>query len=94
MVSPLERCPNAFPAVIHGLRGFSMAIGRAHLHRELDHESPFEDWARQLWRWRHWVLLCLALLAAALATVSLVKSPSDEPPPSTSYLPAPPGASP
>jgi hypothetical protein len=77
-------------------RGFAMAIGRAVLHRELGHGSLSGEWARRLWRWRHWALLLLALLAGAMATVSLVRNPHspDEPPPTTSYLPAPHFASP
>ena len=66
-----------------------MAFGRALLHRELDHGSLSGEWARRLWRWRHWALLLLALLAGAMATVSLVKNPSEDPPPTTSYLPTP-----
>jgi hypothetical protein len=66
-----------------------MAIGRAVLHRELDAAPVSGEWARRLWRWRHWALVLLALLAAAMATVSLVADPPEQPPISTSYLPAP-----
>jgi len=66
-----------------------MAIGRAVLYRESRHESASGDWAQRLWRWRHWALFLLALLAGAMATVSLITNPSESPPPATSYLPAP-----
>jgi hypothetical protein len=39
-------------------------------------------------------LVLLALLAAAMATVSLVADPPEQPPISTSYLPAPPTGAP
>nr|WP_298721733.1 hypothetical protein [uncultured Steroidobacter sp.] len=64
-----------------------MAFSRAVLHRDGSAWSASGEWARRLWRWRHWALLLLALIAGAMATVSLVTNPPDEPPPSTSYLP-------
>jgi hypothetical protein len=70
-----------------------MATGRAVLHRELDDAPCSSEWGRRLWRWRHWALFLLALLAGALTSVSLVRNPPDEPPITTSYLPGPePGA--
>lgn len=66
-----------------------MAIGRAVLHRESGAGSGSAEWARRLWRWRHWALFLLALLAGAIATVSLVTDPPEKPPITTSYLPGP-----
>lgn len=70
-----------------------MAIGRATLHREWTPGPNTGEWARRLWRLRHWALLLLALLAGALATIQLVADPPEQPPITTSYLPAPPPAS-
>ncbi|MFC4307668.1 hypothetical protein ACFPN2_01105 [Steroidobacter flavus] len=66
-----------------------MAFGRVVLHRDLGAGSVSAEWARRLWRWRHWALFLLALLAAAVATVSLVTDPPQKPPITTSYLPEP-----
>lgn len=71
-----------------------MAIGRAVSHRELDDGPLSSEWGRRLWRWRHWALFLLALLAGAFATVSLVKDPPEEAPITTSYLPGPETAAP
>lgn len=64
-----------------------MAIGRAVLHRGLDEGPLSSEWGRRLWRWRHWALFVLALLAGTFATVSLVQDPPEEAPITTSYLP-------
>lgn len=60
------------------------------LHREWAPGPTSGDWPRRLWRWRHWALLLLALLAGTVTTVSLVTDPPDREPVTTSYLPAPP----
>ncbi|WP_153067331.1 hypothetical protein [Steroidobacter cummioxidans] len=64
-----------------------MAFNRAVLHRDWSSGSPAGEWVGRLWRWRQWALLLLAVIAGAMATVSLVKNPPDKPPMSTSYLP-------
>jgi len=64
-----------------------MAFNRALLHRDWGAGSHSGEWGARLWRWRPWALLLLALIAGAMATISLVTNPPDKPPPSTSYLP-------
>jgi hypothetical protein len=76
-------------AAITRATGAAMAIGRAVWHRELDDGPLSSDWGRRLWRWRHWVLFFLALVAGTFATISLVQDPPEEAPITTSYLPAP-----
>ena len=85
----MQLCVTQSPAVASRPRELAMTIGRATLHRDWAPGPLSGEWARRLWRWRHWALLLLALLAGTAATVSLVNDPPEEPPVTTSYLPAP-----
>jgi hypothetical protein len=61
-----------------------MAAGRILQHRLFKPGRMQNDAARH---WRPMVLICMAIVAAALATYSLIVDPPDTSPAPASYLP-------
>jgi hypothetical protein len=64
-----------------------MAVGRTLQHRLLEPGSMHRTEASGHLAWRPVVLICMAIVAATLATYSLIVDPPDRPRPPISYLP-------
>jgi len=65
-----------------------MAVVRTLQHRMFKPAWMHRTGAASRGRWRPVVLILLAILAAALASYSLIVNPPDTPPPHPSYLPS------